>query len=89
LAALISLVFLVKSLSDQWQGQIVDIRTERVTVSESDSDGSTDQRTEDQEFAYIREPSGKTRKMRAMKGWQVGDRLEKRRGEGDIRIFSR
>ena len=36
-------------------------------------------------YAYIREPSGKTRKMRAMPGWRVGDHLQKRKGEMEIR----
>ncbi len=80
LAALISLVLMLSSMSSHWQGQVVDIRLERERVRNGD-DWDWEQVT----FAYIREPSGKTRKMRAMPGWQVGDRLVKRKGEMDIR----
>jgi hypothetical protein len=80
-AALLSLVLMFFSLADQWQGQIVEIKTERVRVQRNDSDW-----WEDQTFAYIRQPNGRTRKMRAMSDWQVGNRLEKRRGETHIRV---
>ena len=82
-AALISLILMVTSLSGSWQGQIVDIRTEQVRVR--DDDGDT--RSEDQRFAYIQQPNRRRpRRMRAMGGWQVGDWLEKRRGETTIRV---
>jgi hypothetical protein len=83
LAALISLIFMVISLSSSWYGQIVEIRVERVRVSDSDGDSHL----EDQEFAYIRQPNKrKPRRMRSMPGWEVGDWLEKRRGETNIRV---
>ena len=80
-AALLSLVLMLFSLADQWQGQIVEIKKERVRVRRGDRDW-----WEDQTFAYVRQPNGRTRKMRAMGDWQVGDRLEKRRGETQIRV---
>jgi hypothetical protein len=80
-AALLSLVLMFFSLANQWQGQITEIKTERVRVQRNDSDW-----WENQTFAYVRQPNGRTRKMRAMSGWQVGDRLEKRRGETNIRV---
>ncbi len=40
---------------------------------------------ENQTFAIIRQPNGRARKMHAMPDWRVGDPLEKRRGEGQIR----
>ena len=83
LAALISLIFMVIGLSSSWYGQIVEIRVERVRVSDSDGDSHL----EDQEFAYIREPNKrKPRRMRSMSGWEVGDWIEKRRGETNIRV---
>lgn len=87
LAALLSLVFMVRSLSDSWYGQIVDIRTERVYIPGDDDSGGD---WEDQEFAYIQQPGRRqVRKIRTMGGWQVGDWLEKRRGETHIRVRGR
>jgi hypothetical protein len=83
LAALISLIFMIVSLSSSWHGQIVEIRTERVRMTDSDGDAHW----EDQQFAYIRQPNRRNpRKMRAMPGWEIGDWLEKRRGETNIRV---
>ena len=76
-AALLSLVLLLLTLSSSWSGTIVDIRVERVRVSSSDDYD----RFENVRFAYVRRSSGRTKKSRAMPDWQVGDRLEKRRGE--------
>ena len=80
-AALLSLVLMVFSLADQWQGQVMEIKTERVRVRR----GHDHWGWENQTFAIIRQPSGRARKMRAMPDWRVGDQLEKRRGEGQIR----
>ncbi len=82
LAALLSLVLMVASLVGSWQGQIVDLKTERVRVGNARM-----ARYDNQTFAHIREPNGRMRKMRAMPGWQVGDRLEKRRGETSVRTL--
>jgi len=79
-ASLISLVFMLVTLSSHWEGQIVDIRTERVRV-----DDGEDWHYEKQTFAIIRRSSGRTKKVRAHRGWQVGDYLVKRRGESRIR----
>ncbi len=81
-AALLSLVLMLFSLADQWQGQIVEIKTERVRVQRGDDHD----RWENQTFAYVRQPNGRVRKMRAMGDWQVGNTLEKRRGETNIRV---
>jgi hypothetical protein len=85
LAALISLVLMLVNLSSSWSGQIVDIRVERVRTT--DEDGYT--QTKNVRYAYIRRDNGKTKKMKAPRKWQVGDRLEKRRGEGRIRRYPR
>lgn len=77
-AALLSLLLMLGSLSSSWSGKIVDIRVERVRVSSSSDDYD---HFENVRFAYVLRTSGKTKKMRAMPAWQVGDRLEKRRGE--------
>ncbi len=78
----LSLVLMLGSLAGQWQGQIVDLKVQRVRVQQSEDDWSW----EDQTFATIRQPNGHIRRMRAMSDWQVGDRLEKRRGEAHIRV---
>ncbi|MEA3308971.1 MAG: hypothetical protein U9Q70_05615 [Chloroflexota bacterium] len=83
LAALISLVLMLIKLSSSWSGQIVDIRVEK--VSTTDEDGYT--QTEKVRYAYVRRDNGKTKKLQARRKWQVGDRLEKRRGEGKIRHY--
>lgn len=79
-AALLSLILMLASLSSSWEGTIIDLRTERVRVQDDD-----DSHWERQTFAYIQQPNGRRRKMRAMPGWEVGMHLEKRRGEYQIR----
>jgi hypothetical protein len=83
LAALISLVLMLATLSQAWSGTVVDVRIEQ--VRSTDEDGYT--QIDDVRFAYVRRASGKVKKMRAMPQWQVGDRLEKKRGEGHIRHY--
>ena len=80
--AVLSLVLMLGSLASHWQGQIVDLQVKRVRVQQDEDDW----RWEDQTFATIRQPNGRIRTMRAISGWQVGDRLEKRRGETYIRV---
>jgi hypothetical protein len=80
-AALISLVLMVKMLSEAWTGEIVQVRTERVDVSGGDGDPLY----QDVDFAYVRLASGKVKKMRSAIGWLPGMKLEKRRGEGSVR----
>ena len=73
-AALLSLILLLSSLGSQWEGQVAEIRQER--ERSGDDDG-----WETVTYAYVRQPSGKMRRMRAMPGWQAGDYLQKRRGD--------
>jgi hypothetical protein len=80
--AVLSLVLLLGSLAGHWQGQIVDLQARRVKVQQDEDNWVW----EDQTFASIRQPNGRIRTMRAMNGWQVGDRLEKRQGEAYIRV---
>ncbi len=83
LAAFISLVLMLVTLSQAWSGTIVDMRIEQ--VRSTDDDGYT--QVDDVLFAYVRRDNGKIKKIRAMPKWQVGDRLEKKRGEGHIRHY--
>lgn len=81
-AAAFSWILTVKSLSEQWEGQIVDIRMERVRVRGDEDEPDT---WENVRFAYVRQPNGKVKKIRAGKGWQVGDYLRKSRGDTMVR----
>jgi len=80
IVGLISLVSMLFSLSSHWQGQVVDIRSERVRVRHGDH-----AHYQQQTFAYIRQSDGRTRKVRAARDWQVGMWLEKRKG--DMRVY--
>lgn len=85
LAAILSMVLMIAMLSANWEGQIVDVRVERVRVE----DGDGDWHWQNVRYAYVRRSNGKIKKMRAMPKWDVGDRLEKRRGEGQVRHYPR
>ncbi len=85
LAALISLIFILINLSSSWQGEIVDVRVEE--ERSTDDEGYTQTRRVC--YAYVRRPNGKTKKVQAHPKWQVGDRLEKRRGEAQVRHYPR
>jgi len=79
-AALISLILVMTNLNSQWSGQVTDLRTERERVSDEDG-----WHYRDVTYAYIRHDNGKVKRVHAMPGWQVGDRLEKRRGDTAVR----
>jgi len=79
-AALLSLILMLGNLNSRWSGQVVDIRTERKRVDRGDDWGY-----ENITYAYIRRDSGKVKKVRAMPGWEVGDRLLKVRGDSMVR----
>lgn len=81
LAAVISAVLTIIILLGNWEGQIVEMRSERKRVDDGDGDWHYENRL----YAYIRQPNGKIRKEAALPGWQVGDRLAKRRGEMNVR----
>lgn len=77
-AGALSLILTAVQLLRQWEGEIIDMRQEWEQV---DDEGNTRTVT----YAHIRQPSGKVRKQRAARNWQIGDYLQKRRGESDIR----
>ncbi len=83
LAAFISLVILLATLSSAWSGTVQDLRVEK--MRKSDDEGYS--YTENVLFAYVRRDTGKVKKMRAMPQWQVGDRLVKNRGESHVRHY--
>ena len=82
LAALISLVLMLKTTLEAWSGEIVEIRSERINTAR----GNDEPLYEDVAFAHIRLVNGKTKKIRSMMGWAPGMTLEKRKGEATIRM---
>jgi hypothetical protein len=80
MAALISLFFLVKTLNDQWEGEIIELKTEEVYVSDDDDGGHTEKQLK----AIVRFPNGKTKKISAQNGYVVGKYLVKKRGETGV-----
>lgn len=82
IAAVVSLFFLFKSLNSQWSGTVTEIKTEK--RYEADEDGGGEVYNVD--YAYIRLNNGKTKKVRSQ-GWKVGDKLEKVRGEANIKVL--
>lgn len=83
LAAFLSMILMIAMLSSNWQGTIIDIRIERERVD----DGDGDWHWRNVAYAYVRRSNGKVKRMRAMPDWDIGDRLEKRRGEGQVRHY--
>ena len=81
LAAIISLFFIIKIMNENWSGEVIEIKKEDVYTS--DEDGGS---TSTVEFAYIKLINGKTKKIQNM-GYQIGDKLEKRKGEATIRVI--
>jgi hypothetical protein len=82
LAAVLSMLLSIRSLSKHWEGEIIDLHYEKVDVATGDDDSEY----RDVLFANIREPSGKIRKERAASNWQVGRRLRKRQGQMEIEV---
>lgn len=80
LAAFISWILALRSLTDAWEGTIVELREVRERSGSDDDDD-----WEDVLYAFIRQPNGKIKKQRAQQDWRVGDYLQKRKGETHIR----
>ncbi|MFA5828377.1 MAG: hypothetical protein WC841_03410 [Candidatus Shapirobacteria bacterium] len=84
IAAVVSLFFIFKSLNDQWFGTITEIKTEKKYQADDDGQGEV----YDVDYAYIKLTNGKTKKIKSKGNWKVGNNLEKRRGEAEIRVLS-
>ena len=83
-AAGISLIFLIKMLLENYEGEIVEIKEEVYYVS--DDDGP---QKEKKVVAIICMPNGKTKKLQAMPGYAVGNYLKKVRGEASVRVLTK
>ncbi len=80
-AALISLFFLVKMMAENWAGEVIEVKKENVYTPDEDGGENTIV-----EYAYIKLTNGKTKKMQNM-GYVVGEKLEKRKGEANVRVI--
>ena len=74
--AVISLVIMLLMLGKTWRGEVVKVQTEEKHYADDDGPGET----VDVEYAYIKLPNGKTKRIEN-KGWRVGDKIEKKRGQ--------
>ena len=85
LAAIISLALTVKNLTEEWGGVVSEIKKERINTSNNREHPFW----QEVDFAYLKLDSGKTKKVRAMREWEVGDRIEKRKGESQIHTIKK
>lgn len=74
--AVISLVVMLIMLGKTWRGEVVEVKTEEKHYADDDGPGET----VDIDYAYIKLTNGKTKKI-PNKGWKVGDKIEKKRGQ--------
>ena len=82
-AAGISLLFLIKMLSEKYEGEIIEVKEETYYVS--DDDGPS---REKRLVAIIRRPNGRTKKLQAMKGYEGGNYIVKKRGEASPKLYT-
>lgn len=83
LAALISLILLLKVLGEAWEGIVTERKTEKRPVRHGNKTVWTDT-----DFVLIKLVNGKIKKTRAMPQWQVGTHLIKHRGEMQAKVIS-
>lgn len=83
LAALISLILMLKVLSEAWEGTVTERKTERVPIRRGNKTYWTNV-----DFVLIKLVNGKIKKTRTMPQWQVGTHLIKHRGEMQAKIIS-
>jgi len=76
LAAGISALIMFFRMIQTYEGRITNIRTEESTTYDDDGYATTNRTT----YAYLQCPNGKTKRVHAHRGWQVGDYVVKRRG---------
>lgn len=81
--AIISLFIMLILLGKNWKGEVTEIKTEEKHYADDDGPGET----VDIEYAYIKLINGKTKKIQN-KGWKVGDKIEKKRGQFKPQLIS-
>ncbi|OGG34920.1 hypothetical protein A2363_01720 [Candidatus Gottesmanbacteria bacterium RIFOXYB1_FULL_47_11] len=82
--AVISLVIMLILLGKTWRGEVVKVQTEEKHYADDDGPGET----VNIEYAYIKLNDGKTKKIQN-KGWKVGDKIEKKRGQFKPQLISK
>ena len=81
--AVISLVIMLLMLNKTWKGEVTQIKTEEKHYADDDGPGET----VEIDYAYLKLTNGKTKKIQN-KGWKVGDKLEKKRGQFKPQLIS-
>ena len=81
--AIISLVIMLVMFGKTWKGEVIEVKTEEKHYADDDGSGET----VDIEYAYIKLTNGKTKKIQN-KGWKVGDKIEKKRGQLKPQLIS-
>ncbi|ABR54120.1 hypothetical protein Mevan_0210 [Methanococcus vannielii SB] len=84
IALIIGVIIYIFQVNQSFIGQIVDIKEK--TTHHSDDDGSD--YTTRTTFAYLKLRNGKTKKIHYQNGWQIGDVIEKRKGDAMPRRIS-
>lgn len=83
IAAVISLLIMVKQMASQWSGVVEDIQEKEVRVGgDEDSPGHIETRL----MASVRLDSGKMKKVEAGSNWRIGDRVVKERGKASVEV---
>ena len=81
--AIISLIVMLIIFGKTWRGEVIEVKTEEKHYADDDGAGET----VDINYAYIKLTNGKTKKIQN-KGWKVGDKLEKKRGQLKPQLIS-
>jgi len=76
LAAAISALIMFFRMIKAYQGRITDIRTVESTSYDEDGERQVRRIT----YAYLLQPDGKTKRVQANRGWEIGDYIVKQRG---------
>jgi hypothetical protein len=82
--AVISLAIMFILLGKTWKGEVTEVKTEEKHYADDDGPGET----VDIEYAYIKLANGKTKKIQN-RGWKVGDKIEKKRGQFKPQLASK
>lgn len=84
LAFVISMIFMWKNYNSAWAGEVIEIKTERIRINDDEG-----HHHKEVVYAIIKLDNGKNKKTPIGHGWEVGDRLEKRKGEAVVRNLTK
>lgn len=83
-AALLSLIIMLKLLLENWSGVIIDIFQKTHTSYDDDSGTSTQRQVT---YAKLKLDNGKEKNVPYQKNWQIGDKLQKLRGDYQVKVL--